>query len=43
VHSEVTAAQIGHRLGFTEPTNFLKFFKRTAGCTPLEFREAHAA
>lgn len=43
VHSEATAAQIGHRLGFTEPTNFLKFFRRTVGCTPLEFREAHAA
>lgn len=43
VHSEATAAQIGHQLGFTEPTNFLKFFKRTVGCTPLEFREGHAA
>lgn len=43
VHSEATAAQIGHQLGFTEPTNFLKFFKRMEGCTPLEFRESHAA
>lgn len=43
VHSQATAAQIGHQLGFTEPTNFLKFFKRTAGCTPLEFREGHVA
>ncbi|WP_167772668.1 helix-turn-helix domain-containing protein [Ramlibacter henchirensis] len=41
VHSQYTAVQIAHQLGFTEPTNFLKFFKRGAGCTPLEFRQAH--
>lgn len=41
VHSEASAAQIGHQLGFTEPTNFVKFFKRMVGCTPLAFREAH--
>lgn len=41
VHSQGTAAQIGHQLGFTEPTNFLKFFKRTAGCTPMDFRNIH--
>lgn len=38
VHSEATAAQIGHWLGFTEATNFVKFFRRTAGMTPLDFR-----
>jgi AraC-like DNA-binding protein len=41
VHSQATALQIGHQLGFTEPTNFVKFFRRNCGCTPLEFREAH--
>lgn len=41
VHSQCTAVQIAHQLGFSEPTNFLKFFKRGAGCTPMEFREAH--
>jgi AraC-like DNA-binding protein len=41
VHSTATAAQVGHQLGFTEPTNFVKFFKRTAGTTPLAFRAAH--
>jgi AraC-like DNA-binding protein len=40
-HSQATTAQIGHQFGFTEPNNFLKFFRRAAGCTPLEFREAH--
>jgi AraC-like DNA-binding protein len=42
VHSGATAAQIGHQLGFTEPTNFVKFFRRMAGVTPLEFRAAQA-
>lgn len=41
VHSQATAAAIGHQLGFSEPTNFLKFFRRNASCTPLEFRERH--
>ncbi|MCJ0764840.1 helix-turn-helix transcriptional regulator [Variovorax terrae] len=40
VHSDETVVQIGHRLGFSEPTNFVKFFKRLAGVTPLEFRAA---
>ena len=38
VHSDASVVEIGHRLGFTEPTNFVKFFKRTAGKTPMEFR-----
>jgi AraC-like DNA-binding protein len=37
-HSEQTVAEIGHGLGFSEPTNFVKFFRRTAGSTPLAFR-----
>jgi len=42
VHSQAPAAKIGYQLGFTEPTNFVKFFKRAVGCTPSEFRQAHA-
>lgn len=38
VHSQATAAQIGHQLGFAEPTNFVKFFRRMEGVTPIEFR-----
>lgn len=41
VHTQDTAAQIGHQLGFSEPTNFLKFFKRSVACTPMDFRQAH--
>ena len=42
VHSQAPAGKIGYQLGFTEPTNFVKFFKRAVGCTPSEFRQAHA-
>jgi AraC-like DNA-binding protein len=38
VHSRATVDQIGHQLGFTESTNFVKFFRRLAGTTPLVFR-----
>lgn len=37
-HSEAAAATIGAQLGFAEATNFAKFFRREAGCTPGEFR-----
>ena len=40
VHSPMTVVEIGYRLGFTQATNFLKFFKRSEGCTPVEFRRA---
>lgn len=41
VHSQLSAARIGEHLGFTEPTNFLKFFKRQVGQTPDNFRRQH--
>lgn len=43
VHSDASVAQISHRLGFSEPTNFVKFFRRLASMRPLEFRAAHGA
>jgi AraC-like DNA-binding protein len=30
---------IAEKLGFDEPTNFSKFFKREVGGTPAEFRK----
>jgi AraC-like DNA-binding protein len=42
VHSGASVVQIGHQLGFSEPTNFVKFFKRLAGATPSEFRSRAA-
>jgi AraC-like DNA-binding protein len=41
VHSGAASAVIGMELGFSEPTNFLKFFRRTVGQTPEMFRRRH--
>ncbi len=38
-HTRSPVAEIGHRLGFSEPTNFVKFFRRNAGMTPARFRQ----
>ncbi|EWS54137.1 MULTISPECIES: AraC family transcriptional regulator [unclassified Methylibium] len=38
VHTEATSVAIGEQLGFSEPTNFLKFFRRRVGATPEAFR-----
>lgn len=38
VHGEASVASIGYALGFSEPTNFVKFFSRMAGTTPAGFR-----
>ncbi len=38
-HSDLSVAEVAHRLGFSEATNFLKFFRRLADTTPLEFRK----
>lgn len=40
VHSLASVAEIAHQLGFSESTNFVKFFRRTLGITPSEFRLA---
>lgn len=41
VHTTLSVAAIGDSLGFDDPSNFVKFFKREAGCTPLELRRQH--
>ncbi|MFZ4758215.1 MAG: helix-turn-helix domain-containing protein [Burkholderiaceae bacterium] len=41
VHSRASVAQVGHDLGFSEPTNFVRFFVRMIGTTPARFRERH--
>lgn len=37
-HSPAAVAQIGYQLGFSEPTNFVKFFRRLEHLTPEAFR-----
>ena len=41
VHSTSTSVAIGELLGFSEPTNFVKFFRRRVGTTPEAFRQSH--
>ncbi|MGH6638202.1 MAG: helix-turn-helix domain-containing protein [Polaromonas sp.] len=38
VHTTESVQGVGAALGFDEPTNFVKFFRREAGCTPQQFR-----
>lgn len=37
-HTALAVQTIGHELGFDEATNFVKFFRKEAGMTPLAFR-----
>jgi AraC-like DNA-binding protein len=39
VHTDLSSAAIGHRLGFSEATNFTKFFTRETGVSPGAFRQ----
>jgi len=41
--SQDTVEELAFSLGFSESTNFVKFFKRIVGRTPEEFRRAPAA
>ena len=41
VHSTAAIGAVSDELGFDEPTNFVKFFRRETGVTPGAFRAAH--
>jgi AraC-like DNA-binding protein len=38
VNSTNAGKTIGYELGFNEPTNFIKYFRRHTGMTPVDFR-----
>lgn len=38
-HTRQNVKEIGYNLGFEEPTYFIKYFKKHAKLTPIEFRE----
>ncbi|ADB39772.1 helix-turn-helix domain-containing protein [Spirosoma linguale] len=40
LHSELNINQIGFRLGFDDPSYFVKYFKKHAGVSPSEFRRS---
>lgn len=42
VHSPDSIKEIGFDLGFEEPTNFIKYFRKQSGITPAEFRRTWA-
>lgn len=42
-HSTLAVSAIGLELGFSEPTNFVKFFRHCEGLTPAAFREGTAS
>jgi AraC family transcriptional regulator, transcriptional activator of pobA len=41
-HTNESVKEISFMLGFEEPTNFIKYFKKHCFTTPTEFREKHA-
>jgi AraC family transcriptional regulator, transcriptional activator of pobA len=40
VHTNNSIKEIGFDLGFDEPTNFIKYFRKHEGKTPIEFRKS---
>ncbi|RDJ19819.1 AraC family transcriptional regulator [Bosea caraganae] len=42
IHTTQTVSAIAHQIGFDEPSNFIKFFKRETGCAPTEFRRLNS-
>lgn len=41
IHTHLSIKEIGYQLGFEEPTNFIKYFRKHTEKTPIEFREAY--
>lgn len=39
--SGLPVSEVAYRAGFTDVNNFIRTFKRDAGCTPLHYREQH--
>jgi len=40
-HTSLSVQSIGNELGYDDASNFVKFFRREAGLTPLAFRRDH--
>lgn len=42
LYSEKNISEIGYELGFSDSSNFVRFFKRLTGHTPNDFRSVHS-
>lgn len=42
-HTNKSVKEIGFELGFDEPTNFIKYFRKHSQSTPVEFREQYTS
>ncbi|MFD2116658.1 helix-turn-helix domain-containing protein [Paenibacillus yanchengensis] len=42
LHSSLSVAEVGTRVGWPIPSHFIQQFKRWVGCTPLQYRKRHA-
>ena len=40
VISDISIKELTYKLGFDEPTNFVKFFRKHTGQSPTQFRKA---
>jgi AraC family transcriptional activator of pobA len=41
IHTNLSIKEVGYDLGFEEPTNFIKYFRKHTNKTPIEFRESY--
>jgi len=41
IHTNLSVKEVGYELGFEEPTNFIKYFRKHTEKTPIEFKEAY--
>lgn len=41
INSKVKSNELAFLMGFTEPTNFVKYFKKETGLTPNQFKKKH--
>ncbi|MBF9252177.1 helix-turn-helix domain-containing protein [Pontibacter sp. 172403-2] len=41
LHSDLTVSEVAFQLNFSDPSHFVKFFKKSETVTPAQFRTAH--
>lgn len=41
LHTDITINEIAYKLSFNDPSNFVKYFKKAEGLTPVQFRDKY--